>query len=952
MIVALLLASCTKEMRFHELPLADGDKVPVELTCEPLDFELEEGTKSHLGNNILTKVSNVNYYLFDKEGNFVSQGYTEDLGEFGIALPDIDAHYQCFFFANVGRFAIPETTKASEMGTAVHYDFQSYDNYSSSVENNGFPMAAGVADFNKVNAGNVTVKRLVHTLRVKINTAALNASQLTVKNVRVRQAPRDFFPFAEKSKLTEQFTDKTSEEYGADWLSAEEVEKINNGEEVRLYILENMRGELIPGNTEWKNKTPQNIENRPEASKATYIEIETSVVTPTANYDNVVYRAYLGKSPSNFDVQRSTSFLLTNVFTSDMIPDEDWRIDPGTPVITGSLEFRLPNNNANLNNIIKTRYGWSDNLFVNITGKMVPSEKIASSSSNAYYLTDGFEQSFFIYRSNPNIKYKVEITPDKNTRPYLDYTITRYDSNYDRITLKSCKTETFKPADSRSRGHEYLSNGDITGVDYNSEVPNKTYPVSIKIISEDGLISDQIKINYFYGKMGVAMRIGSLGEEISIGNPMKLVTSVNNSGKVRFFYNGMDARIQMKSNIGVDKAFLKYVGSLTSLTGKYGDGNQTTPLHILPFIGVADYNNVELRATLASFGAFFTLGASLLPILFDALDSETGTMEGWPVVFMDVPFEGRTTLYYNNGSGKWLNMVTLADGLEAPTQFWGDYEHSIEGWRYNESLRDVFQSFSDGKGYIIATNTRTHSKMKRYPCPFSYQQHVDLLLGGWTDVSCYEYPSTILPYAVLSYQKGLALSGGDTYVMSMSNLPSNYVELNKKLFLDQTLAYNNFSSRTEPFAGKISYIYHDDAISTFGVLKDRYVDFSNYPHFTRESIADYLKTVSDLQKNEAGTTEANAAGTKLVNFTSNILKLPAGFETDFNSDYFKPTVKASGTDIAGLISNDVDGDGAAAAYIAASGDRKWTTELWDILKLSGAHYYTYTLNHFIDYIAQ
>lgn len=569
MIVALLLASCTKEMRFHEPPLADGDKVPVALTCEPLDFELEEGTKSHLGNNILTKVSNVNYYLFDKEGNFVSQGYTEDLGEFGIALPDIDAHYQCFFFANVGRFAIPETTKASEMGTAVHYDFQSYDNYSSSVNGYGFPMAAGVADFNKVNAGNVTVKRLVHTLRVKINTAALNASQLTVKNVRVRQAPRDFFPFAEKSKLTEQFDDQDILETGADWLSAEEVEKINNGEEVRLYILENMRGELIPGNTEWKNKTPQNVRPLSEANLATYIEIETSVVTPTANYENVVYRAYLGKSPSNFDVQRSTSFLLTNVFTSDMIPDEDWRIDPGTPVVTGSLKFVMPMKN-NLGLLPSGYYDHNpsylssveedhcptcggnnytitgDSGLCNDCGYYGSASSFKGLSGYSFYLTDNFEQNFFIEKSNGNIKYNVTLSKSKDIRPYLDYKLTKFSYKYDLLTIYSTKKETYQDAVDEY-GFNYLSNGDRTGVLYNKNTPQKIYPVDIIITSEDGLVSNQITCNYFYGKIGTKFSFNSLGYlDMQQGNVLGLRSVVEYAGGVSAYIPGRDKYTKVK----------------------------------------------------------------------------------------------------------------------------------------------------------------------------------------------------------------------------------------------------------------------------------------------------------------------------------------------------------------------------------------------------------------------
>lgn len=818
MIVALLLTSCAKEMRFQEVLLADGDKVPVSLTCEPLDFELEEGTKSHLGNNILTKVSNVNYYLFDKEGNFVSQGYTEDLGEFGIALPDIDAHYQCFFFANVGRFAIPETTKASDMGTAVHYDFQSYDNYSSSVNDYGFPMAAGVADFNKVNAGNVTVKRLVHTLRVKINTAALNASHLHVKNVRVRQAPRDFFPFAEKSKLTEQFTDKTSAEYGADWLSAEEVEKINNGEEVRLYILENMRGELIPGNTEWKNKTPQNIENRPEASKATYIEIETWVVTPTANYDNVVYRAYLGKSPSNFDVQRSTSFLLTNVFTSDMIPDEDWRIDPGTPVINASLGFVWPDNDTEWSSTLEYD-GLGKNVYVNNPETMVPaledtydgphcpgcnaedvynfvvegetmrckvcgyfdntSAFVNFSNVGSFYLTDGFKQVLYIYRSNKNVSYTLSKVDGSSTVPNVKYVVSKYSDKFDKVTFWVDSQDFATYSDTKDEyGFPYLSNGDITGcID---DVPRKVYPVKFKIETPDGLLSQVITCNYFYGPMGCNIYTdesnGAL--RLSCGNPLQLYVSTTCGGAFETVIPGTKRSFVGGYKMPNDDWYTSTPGSnfwSTDVTMPYFDpgGWSASAKLWLTLTGVA------ALATAAGVALSFTnpitgglgvsvahaLGGSLLFGIVGAV--EAGGLVGMtmfgiesydecfeelsyhdyrPFQIVRVPF--RRHVYLGNvtawtGAGVPRNYVrrnqtgaslALDFGMRDYISFSSNYFDQAPSKTVSWSLAESYQK---AKNFSL-TNKRSQPYSTLKSIPFATDIHYSLILGHWV-MDSFEY---------------------------------------------------------------------------------------------------------------------------------------------------------------------------------------------------------------------
>lgn len=803
---SLAAASCAKEARFQEKLLTDGDKVPVGLTCEPLDFELEEGTKSHLGNNILTKVSNVNYYLFDKEGNFVSQGYTEDLGEFGIALPDIDAHYQCFFFANVGRFAIPETTKASEMGTAVHYDFQSYDNYSSSVNGYGFPMAAGVADFNKVNAGNVTVKRLVHTLRVKINTAALNASQLTVKNVRVRQAPRDFFPFAEKSKLTEQFTDKTSAEYGADWLSAEEVEKINKGEEVRLYILENMRGELIPGNTEWRNKTPQNITDRPEASKATFIEIETSVVTPTANYENVVYRAYLGKSPSNFDVQRSTSFLLTNVFTSDMIPDEDWRIDPGTPVIKASLGFVWPENDTEWSASLEAD-GLGKNVYVNNPETMVPalgdthdgphcpvcqaegvsnfvvagetmtckacgyfdstSAFVNFSNVGSFYLTDGFKQVLYIYRSNKNVSYTLSKVDGSSTVPNVKYVVSRYSDKFDKVTFWVDSQDFATYSDTKDEyGFPYLSNGDITGcID---DVPRKVYPVKFKIETPDGLLSQVITCNYFYGPMGCNIYTDESNGamQLSCGNPLQLYVSTTYGGAFETVIPGTKRSFVGGYKIPNDDWYTSTPGSnfwSTDVTMPYfdpGGWSASAKLWLtltgvaavataagvaLSFVnpitgglGVSVAHALGASLVFGVVGAFGTGGLVGMTIFgiesYDECFEELSYHDYRPFQIVRVPF--RRHSYGTNGRGVPKNYVrrnqtgasiALDFGMRSSVSFASNYFDQNPSKTISLSLAESYQK---AKNFSL-TNKRSIPYTTLKSIPFAADLHYSVILGHW-----------------------------------------------------------------------------------------------------------------------------------------------------------------------------------------------------------------------------
>ena len=130
MILVLLAAACAKQERFGEEAPAPAGGVRVTLECEPLDFEAED-TKSSFSSVQPTRVTDVNYYLFDSEGNFILQEYFPDASKLSVALPDYDAQYRCYFFANVGRVTVPDGTRASDMGTALHFDYGTYANYAS-----------------------------------------------------------------------------------------------------------------------------------------------------------------------------------------------------------------------------------------------------------------------------------------------------------------------------------------------------------------------------------------------------------------------------------------------------------------------------------------------------------------------------------------------------------------------------------------------------------------------------------------------------------------------------------------------------------------------------------------------------------------------------------------------------------------------------------------------------
>ncbi len=301
--------------------LEGGVQVPVSLSCELLDTEKDNpGTRSQHDVSSLRKISNAGYYLF-RNGAYVGQQYFDNIDDFIINLPSSTDKYNVYILANAGEIKIPESTSESQIGSAVHLDYKSRSNYFSTIQTYGFPMATALKDFTASTGGDIELRRLVHTLYVKVDTDDLVTTQIDFKSLNIRNAARDVFPFASGGSKARYVMDGDAAN-----LDADEMEAINNGEEVTLFLLENMRGELFPGNTDWKRKTPKYMSSDTEQDYCSYIEMECGANTVSTTYENVIYRAYVGRTAADCNVERHVYSHLNNNFVNNAIVDEDWRI--------------------------------------------------------------------------------------------------------------------------------------------------------------------------------------------------------------------------------------------------------------------------------------------------------------------------------------------------------------------------------------------------------------------------------------------------------------------------------------------------------------------------------------------------------------------------------------------------------------------------------------------------
>ncbi len=404
---------------------ARSETIKVKLSCDLLDTETD-GTRSTHDMAALRRISNANYYLFSG-GSLVKQEYFDDADDFAVSLSSYNRKYNLYVLANVGEKTVGANVCEADMRTAVHHDYMNKDNYYDTIEEYGFPMALIVRDFSATCGGSLKLKRLVHTLYVKVNTDALNTTEMEFTGLNIRNAARDVYPFAEESKARYVMDGDAAN------LDSGELQALNDGEEVTLFLLENMRGELFPGNSDWKMKVPAEMVPESEKSMCSYIELTTSAQTATAYYEQNVYRAYIGSSAADCDVRRHAYSTLNNLYTNDMIVDEEWRIESDDPVITETLAF-------------------------------IDNHELMGSDMkelSRIYVMPGFTTEFYIYKSNPDIQYSLT-APTSSEDGRISCTAVEISPYFTKVTL-------------------------TTSLDWNEQTDN--HAGVLRLVSSDGLIS-------------------------------------------------------------------------------------------------------------------------------------------------------------------------------------------------------------------------------------------------------------------------------------------------------------------------------------------------------------------------------------------------------------------------------------------------------------------------------
>ena len=333
---ALFMCSCIYEDLSDCPNFIQGIGKPVDVEfCVTCTDSIE--TKSSISASE-TAVTNLNLFVY-YDGKLETSSYIESPTSFSMSLVK-GRTYNMYALANMGKVTAPfkeEEIKSYQYSISKVTDIKL-----------AFPMCWSLADKTISGSGpriNINLERMISRINFSIDSSELE--DFTVTAVRLRQAALKMYPFFDNGSEGSRASN-LSEVGDGDWASSSDLTKLNAGQKIWFYALENCQGVLLPGNKSAESKIPSEIPYGSEL--CTYLEMTASYSgeyegVPVSS-DNVVYRFYIGNDNcSDFNIRRNNSVDISLTVTRDRIFDESWKVSYGDdlPEVNYSLTIVKPN---------------------------------------------------------------------------------------------------------------------------------------------------------------------------------------------------------------------------------------------------------------------------------------------------------------------------------------------------------------------------------------------------------------------------------------------------------------------------------------------------------------------------------------------------------------------------------------------------------------------------------
>ena len=319
------LWSCVEQNDYHTLPAGGIESVPIRVYVDEPQSAVR--MKSSFSIEDMGRLTDLNIFVY-RDGLLLEDccAYYDNVSEAMLMFPVGTDGFNIYMLGNVGRVSAPPYEYRLQDVRHVVEDYAGFREH-------GVPVAGIFTDYRRGDPAEFPLKRLAGKFNIRMTDSAADA-EYVIKDVRVMNCARDVYPFSCDSKAVMftgglQYADRAS----GDMLTRSDIDALNTGGTVSLYFLENLQGELLPGNTDPKKKIPSSLPDG-VAGRCTYVEVTADVTTSAARYTDCRYRFYPGRNETtDFSIVRNTLYEVVLDFSQNMVSEQEWRIEADDPEV-------------------------------------------------------------------------------------------------------------------------------------------------------------------------------------------------------------------------------------------------------------------------------------------------------------------------------------------------------------------------------------------------------------------------------------------------------------------------------------------------------------------------------------------------------------------------------------------------------------------------------------------
>ena len=252
--------------------------------------------------------------------------------------------YNVYAVANMGQKAA--FAGEEEFLTSFSYSIDGLSDISDAVPM--FCICEGVYVAGGTPTIHLDMERLVAKLSLSVDKSSLMEG-LQVRSVRLCQSSSVVRPFKWYGKGGSR-AETSAEVFDGDFATADDLQRLNGGDEIQFYALENCQGVLLPDNKDSAVKVPGNLGGKDEL--CTYLEVCCGFGNEGLLDGSVDYRIYLGlDATSSFDLPGNSCVNVTLNLTESGLDEVSWKVDADVSVRDGYARGRVAEGMHPLNDL-------------------------------------------------------------------------------------------------------------------------------------------------------------------------------------------------------------------------------------------------------------------------------------------------------------------------------------------------------------------------------------------------------------------------------------------------------------------------------------------------------------------------------------------------------------------------------------------------------------------------